>query len=228
MGSSIGRLIKFAQTTIKATPNVGELLGTSKSGIEVYQKVAKDGAQVLTSYKNGTLIKEITKEAQEVSNEGSSHFNTIIKNYGKDEYTAITTHADKKGTITSVHSSTKAWNGKDDVNSLSNKPFKRYIAQFVKDKKLTGYYKLENGRYTDVVYSDYYTTTRKHGSMTFPNGQVHDYRYEKFEPKPATNGKGPLAFFKRFGSQGIEVTDKGVKPLSLWNFSNGPEYFKTH
>lgn len=40
----------------------GKLIGTSKSGIKVFQKVAEDGTKVTSSYKNGKLYKTITQK----------------------------------------------------------------------------------------------------------------------------------------------------------------------
>ena len=90
---------------------------------------------------------------------------------------------------------------------------------------------MENGRYSEAVgCGDNYTTTHKSGKITFPNGQVHDYSYEKFEPN-GSDYTGPKAYFKQYGTHGIEVTDKGVNTIPLWpdsNYSKGPHYFRTH
>ena len=201
----------------------------SKSGIEVYERTAKNGERVLTSYKDGAIFKQITKEATQLKQDGSSSFNTLVKNYGKDEFTSITKHTNQASQTSSIHSRTKAWDGKTDVNTMQHELLKSYHSQTFKDGKLFGQSFEKNGRHTDMIYDKHYTTTHKHGTMTFPNGQVHDYRYEKFEVKPSAENKTEVkTYFKRFGIQGIEVTDKGATPIGLWNYSSGPEYFKTH
>jgi len=228
MGININGLVKVFKSITKSAPKVGELIGTSKSGIKVYEKIGKDGARTLTSFKNGSIFKEITKEANVAQKNGNYYFNTLIKNAAEGEYTTITKHINEAGKTTGICSTSRAWNGAEDVNALGGRVLTRYNNQYFKNGKLTGLSKMEKGRYTEMVQDKHSTTVYKRGTITFPNDQVHNYSYEKYTANSAYH-KGKHTWFKPYGSSGLEVTDKGVNTLPLWGYnSNATTYFKTH
>lgn len=231
MGFSVTGITKLFYAFGQLKPNAGKLIGTSKSGINVYESISQNGSKVLTSYKNGGVFKEVTKEATQVSKDGSSYFNTLIKDYFKNEYTTMTKHFNKHGKTTCIASTSRDWNGVEDVGTLGHKVLSRGASQYFEAGKLKGKSYFNGNKSTEAIYTDWRTQIFKKGTTTIPNGQIHkNYNYEKNIVNSPINNE-QYTRFKPLGTAGIEVTDKGVNFLPSFlekNFSKGPEYFRTH
>lgn len=229
MGINFNSLAGLARIFTKSVPNAGKLIGTSASGIKVYEATAQNGSRVLTSYKNGSLFKEVTREADQFSRDGSHSFNTIVKDYNKGEYITKTKHLNKAGKTTCVCSGTKKWDGIADATEMGQKPFIKTMSQCFKNGKMWAESRLKDKQFVEKIHEDARTTTIKSGAITLNNGQVHKHHYQVNE---YTNVHGQKSrYIKPRATSGLEVTDKGVTflPSFYWqNYSGGPAYFKKH
>lgn len=75
----------------------GKLLGKSQNGIEVFQKVSRNGTKVTTSYKDGKLLKTITKSPLKESylNTYNPHIDVGHKTLVKNHETGLSTYIKK-------------------------------------------------------------------------------------------------------------------------------------
>lgn len=88
--SIAGRILSFAGKNAR----YGKIVGTSKNGIKVYQKIGKNGEKTITSFnRNGSLHKEITKANFSRSNthEQITGHKTTVKNHATNKTTMIET-----------------------------------------------------------------------------------------------------------------------------------------
>lgn len=132
-------LAKAAITPNAAKQLYGNLIGTSKSGVQVFRHVARD-VVTTTSFKNGKMFKQI----QQFSRTGNDA-KTIVKNLSKENITNIL-HTFKSGDIVrTLHKYTSALGERlslGTINDVSVKVYKNGLSSLrfkSTDNEMNGY-----------------------------------------------------------------------------------------